>query len=144
MNDNVLNSLKEIGFYTDWKLAGIPGGVPEANKIFGEFISPGASQPSTANSINKAIQSAGDDIKNTGGASPQNLRVVQLTAGIFDLGDNPVELNRPGVILRGMGAATIIRGTTGNSGAITIGKRGVYAIKSADTVSAGVRSVAFK
>jgi hypothetical protein len=128
--DNVLSPLKELGFYTDWTFAGIPGGIPEANRIFGESISPGANQTATANAINKAIQAAGDDVKNTGGASAQNLRVVQLTEGVFDVGDNAIELNRPGVILRGMGTGTVIRGTTDNSGAITIGKSGWYAIKS--------------
>jgi len=128
MTNNIKNMLSQIGFYTDWRLAGIPGGIPNATTIYGKPIPPGACQTSTAKAINEAIQAAGDDVAAMGEASPTNLRVVQLTEGIFDAGDNPIELNRPGVILRGMGTSTIIRGTTGNAGAITIGREGAYSI----------------
>jgi hypothetical protein len=130
MDNNVLSSLKEIGFYTYFSLAGIPGGIPQADAVFGEPISPQNSQAATARAINEAIQAAGDDVEQTNGASQGNLRVVQLTEGIFDIGDNPIALNRAGVILRGMGNATVIRGTTGNNGAITIGRSGFYNISS--------------
>ena len=128
MTNQVKTELGSIGFYTDWQLAGIPGGIPQATALFGQPIKPGKSQASTAEAINSAIQAAGNDVAATGGASPTNLRVVQLAAGIFDTGDHPIALNRPGVIFRGMGTDTIVRGTTGNAGAITIGREGNYAI----------------
>jgi len=131
MQTTVKSSLSQLGFYTDYHLAGIPNGIPQATKTHQNPISPGNCQHSTAHAINTAIQNAGDEIQKTGGASPTNLLVIQLTPGIFDIGDNPIELNRPGVVLRGAGNATIIRGTTGNSGAITIGRAGAYTIDTA-------------
>lgn len=130
MSNSVKTALKELGFYTDWHLAGIPGGIPAADEVHSGPINPGVCEMSTAETINAAIQAAGDDVQATGGASPANLRVVQLAEGIFDVGDYPIELNRPGVVLRGMGNATIIRGTTGNAGVITIGREGQYAVTS--------------
>jgi len=130
---DVKQSLKKLGFYTDWQLAGIPGGIPKAENVFGDPIFPSECYETNAKAINSAIQSAGDDVEKTGGASAANLRVVQLMQGIFDTGDFPIELNRSGVVLRGVGNDTIVRGTTGNSGAITIGREGAYII-SAKTV----------
>jgi len=104
--------LRSLGFYTDWQLAGIPGGIPEALEIF-ETLSPG-------DDINAAIQRAGDAVIKSGGASSDNLKVVLLTAGIYNT--KSIILNRPGVILRGTGADTILRGNTADSGAIDIGR----------------------
>ena len=112
--NGVKDSLKALGFYTDWQLAGIPGGIPRAEKVF-ETVAPGGD-------INAAIQKAGDAVLDSGGASPDNLRVVLLTEGIFNV--KPILMNRPGVILRGKGVNTILRGNTINSGAIEIGRTG--------------------
>jgi sugar phosphate isomerase/epimerase len=114
-------SLEAAGFYVHWRNAGIPGGIPVASILEGEPIAPGADVTQT---INQRIQQAGDAVQAAGGVSPDNLRVVQLTEGIFYV--NPILLNRSGVVLRGMGEATIIRGHTIDNGAIEIGRSGWY------------------
>ena len=119
----VKKSLKDVGFYTDWQLAGIPGGIPNATVIQGEPISPGKG---VADMINSRIQAAGNAVRDSGGASPTNLRVVQLTEGIFELGETTINLNKSGVILRGMGEKTVLRGTTNND-CINIGEGKYYA-----------------
>lgn len=106
-----------MSFYKDWRLAGIPGGIPKAANIH-TALSAGAG----AAQINGAIQAAGDAVKAAGGASPGNLLVVQLGEGVFDVGDTDIVLDRPGVILRGMGASTVIRGNTNGAGVVVIGK----------------------
>ena len=111
-------SLKAIGFYTDWQLAGIPGGIPQATVVH-TILHAG----STADQINIAIQAAGDAVRDSGGASPTNLRVVQLNEGIFDVGNTDIVLNRSGVILRGTGITTIVRGTNGGDGVFVIGNQ---------------------
>ncbi len=111
-------SLRTVGFYTDWQLAGIPGGIPKATVIH-TTLRAGA----TAEVINNAIQAAGDAVSSSGGASPTNLRVVQLGEGIFDVGITDILLNRPGVILRGMGNTTLVRGTNGGDGVFVIGNQ---------------------
>ncbi|MDR2570163.1 MAG: hypothetical protein LBD23_07680 [Oscillospiraceae bacterium] len=111
---DIKDTLRALGFYTDWQLAGIPGGIPHATEIF-ETVEPGGD-------INAAIKRAGDAVRDSGGASPDNLRVVQLTEGIFNI--QPLLMDQPGVILRGMGNNTILRGNNINSGAIDIGKTG--------------------
>ncbi|MCL2772682.1 MAG: hypothetical protein FWD71_04960 [Oscillospiraceae bacterium] len=121
---SVKESLKEVGFYTDWQLAGIPGGIPNATVVQGDPISPGEN---VADVINSRIQAAGDAVRDSGGASPANLRVVQLTEGIFELGDTTISLNRAGVILRGMEEKTVLRGTTNND-CINIGESKYYSL----------------
>jgi len=113
-NNSVKDSLKALGFYTDWQLAGIPGDIPFTAEIY-ETVAPGGD-------INAAIQRAGDAVRDSGGASPGNLRVVLLTEGVFDT--EPILMNRSGVILRGTGLTTILRGNTINTGAIEIGRAG--------------------
>ena len=115
---SVKASLKDVGFYTDWQLAGIPGGIPKGTVVHATL-----NAGSTAEQINNAIQVAGDAVMSSGGASPVNLRVVQLGEGIFDVGNTDINLNRPGVILRGMGKATIVRGTNGGDGVFVIGNQ---------------------
>jgi len=117
-NKSVKGSLKAVGFYTDWQFAGIPGGIPKATVIY-KTLKAGA----TAEEINNAIQEAGDAVMKSGGASPKNLRVVQLSEGIFDVGNTDIILNRSGVILRGMGNSTIVQGINGGDGVFVIGNQ---------------------
>jgi hypothetical protein len=106
-----------LGMYTDFHLAGIPGGIPHATVAQGEPIKPG---PDVARFINERIQQAGDAAGII--TSPDNLRVVRLTAGIFELGDTTIHLDRAGVVLRGMGENTVLRGENNGNGGISIGK----------------------
>jgi len=122
----VKSSLRALGFYTDWQLAGIPGGIPDTAEVF-ETVAPGGD-------INSAIQRAGDAVSASGGAILDNLLVIQLTEGIYDV--EPVFLNRSGVILRGCGTKTILRGNTVNTGAIEIGEpgRNIYVDSAIDVI----------
>jgi len=101
--------LENMGQFAGWN-PGIPGGIPTVDTIY-TTIPPGAN----VFVINAAIQSAGDI------ATRENPQVVQLSAGIYDIGERAIILNRSYVVLRGMGAMTIIRGHNVGQGAILIG-----------------------
>jgi hypothetical protein len=136
-NKTIKDVLKNLGYYTDWQLAGIPGGIPSAVQVFGETITPCGN---VADIINSRIQAAGDDIQSSGGASPANLRVVQLTSGIFDTGNTGIIMNRSGVILRGAGKDTIIRGHTGGFGVIVTGAAPGYGSTRVFNLTNGVKA----
>jgi len=131
------NILKNLGYYTDWHLAGIPGGIPYAQQVQGEPISPGENAAAV---INSRIQEAGKAVRASGGASPSNLRVVQLEAGVFDVGNTDIVLNIPGVILRGMGKDTVIRGHTGGEGVVVIGIAPSYESNETFALASGVKA----
>jgi hypothetical protein len=134
-NKNIKETLKKAGFYTDWQLAGIPGGIPKAANIYTEL-----KEGADAAGINKAIQAAGDAVKAAGGASPVNMLVVLLGAGVFDAGGTDIVLDRAGVILRGAGNSTIIRGNTNGEGVIVIGKHYPSYSQEAVDVTNGVKT----
>jgi hypothetical protein len=136
-NKTIKDVLKNLGYYTDWYLAGIPGGIPSAVQIHGKPIVPSGD---VAAKINSRIQAAGDDIKFSGGVSLDNLRVVQLTAGIFNINYTDIIMNKPGVILRGMGKDTIIRGHTGGNGVIVIGAVPGYDSTRVFNLASGVKA----
>jgi len=111
------NLLKNMGYYTDWHLAGIPGGIPKATDMHTTIDASafGNGKDDAADVINKAIQAAGN------AATEENKKVIQLSEGIFKISDT-IRMDRSNVVLRGAGIdKTLIRALNDGPGTIVLG-----------------------
>jgi hypothetical protein len=118
--------------FSQWE-PGRPDGIPNSAGFntfrtinaasYSQSFADQASRTQLTADINKAIQDAGDFAASSG-----NPQVVQLSAGIF-YADGSITINRSNVVLRGMGASTILRGMIWNGaggGYINVGSSDNY------------------